>query len=400
MDVSIRRYHGREALRTIGGHLRDAGFADAPIPGMDPDFLAEGVEGDHPGAIIAYRGATAIGYLCYAFQLKTFPLKIGGRALAYLPYRQLRIFGFTALENGSQLAELLLRPLLNDRTWHVAEVFEAPPDNPLAQCLIRRVEESGYRLIHKEIPTIQVQLEDNFESYLMKRFTKKTRYNLKREVRLLEEETAGEVELRIFQSPADMNTFMSDAERVAKLTYQWKLGMNTLRATPLVMKRTSYLARSGKWRSYILYIRGEPAAYCYATIRRGELSYDIVGYDPKYAALNAGKVLLFKMLQELHDSRVVAALDFGPGLADYKLLFANSRRSVLDLSLFCRKPYSHLLFALASIADIGYRSMRPLLRQAMLYIKRRARKVAGAIIPALMDEAQEMTQIAILLTTP
>jgi len=55
-NLEVRRHEGREAVREIAASLTAAGFLPAPVPGMDPEYLAEGFEGDHPGAMIACRG--------------------------------------------------------------------------------------------------------------------------------------------------------------------------------------------------------------------------------------------------------------------------------------------------------------------------------------------------------
>jgi hypothetical protein len=94
----IRRCHGREALRALAAPLRDAaGLLPAPLPGMDPQYLADGLEGNEPGAMVAYRGGRPIAYMTYALQRADFPVALGSLRLARLPYRRLRLFGYCLL---------------------------------------------------------------------------------------------------------------------------------------------------------------------------------------------------------------------------------------------------------------------------------------------------------------
>jgi len=111
------------------------------------------------------------------------------------------------------------------------------------------------RLRGKTYDTIQVKIEENFERYLGNQFAKKIRYNLKREVRLLEDSAPGEVVMKVCTAPDEVTHFLCAAERIARRTYQWKLGFNTARATPSAIRETAYLAKHGRWRSYLLLIR-------------------------------------------------------------------------------------------------------------------------------------------------
>jgi len=202
--------------------------------------------------------------------------------------------------------------------------------------------------------------------------------------------------VKVFRSAEEVAPFLRDAETIARLTYQWKMGMTTVQMTPEALQRVSYVARTGQWRSYILYIRGIPAAYCYATIRHGELAYETVGYDPQFAKLNPGKVLLFKILQDLHESRAVDALDFGRGITDYKLLFANAQRQLIDISLFPNSAYSQFLWMLATATDEGYRWLRPVLRHWMPWVKRKIQKTLGLLLPGIIEEHEILLKLAAL----
>jgi hypothetical protein len=125
------------------------------------------------------------------------------------------------------------------------------------------------------------------------------------------------------------------------------------------------------------------------------LSYDNVGYDPQFAKLNPGKVLLFKILQELHGSRAVPQLEFGRGMAEYKLLFVNSQRRVLDVNVYPRRPYPQFLRLLAAAADLGYQSLRPLVRPWMPVIKRRLRNASRLLLPCLLDAREIISQLSL-----
>ena len=394
-NYEVRHYCDEKALRAVALELRSAGLLSAAIPGLDPEFLAEGFEGALSGAIVACRDNAPFAYMTYAMPWKRFRAAIGPLSFGWLPFRQLRIFGIVG-SPPNHVVDEFLRLLLARKEWDIAEMFELAPHHALAGRLASLPMRRGCRIIRKDVPTIQVKLEDTFEAYLHNRFHKKARYNLKREVRLLEEAAPGEIEVKVFRSAEQVAPFLRDAETIARLTYQWKMGMTTVQMTPEALQRVSYVARTGQWRSYILYIRGIPAAYCYATIRHGELAYETVGYDRQFAKLNPGKVLLFKILQDLHESRAVDALDFGRGITDYKLLFANAQRQLIDISLFPNSAYSQFLWMLATATDEGYRWLRPVLRHWMPWVKRKIQKTLGLLLPGIIEEHEILLKLAAL----
>ncbi len=371
--VEITRHEGAEALLALSAPLRASGLLPAPIGEMDPQFLAEGYEGDGGGIIVARRGRRAVAYLPYILRRNRFSLQLGSLPVGWLPFRQLVIFGYAGVEDDhASLLDRLLHPLLAARGWDVAQVFECPCDSPLARYLMRAQAASvrGFAVSTETYDTLQVALHPSFDLFLQSRFNKKTRYNLKREVRLLEEAMPEGSTTKVFHSPDQVEDFFSDAERIARRTYQRRLGFNSLSPDAATQGKMAHLAARGMWRSYILYLRDEPAAYCSATVRWGELWYEIVGYDPRYAKLNPGKVLLYRILEDLHRHRIVSGLNFGRGITGYKELFATSRRPEMNAYIYRSRPYSWLLRSVRSAIDASYLWLYPRARHWMPAVKR------------------------------
>jgi len=373
VTTPIRHYHGPRALRDIAEPLRSAGLLPAPFLGMEPTFLAEGFEGDDPGAHVAYADNRPTAYMPWVVRRAHFAVAVGPGVVLRPPSRQLRVFGCLAAEGqASPTFEMLLDCLREAPKWHVARLFELPAASELARCVDRLAVESrrGYHVSIDEFKTLQVTLARDFESYLKEQFSRKTRYNLKREVRLLDEAAPGQVEVAIYTAPDRVSEFLRDVWTIGKLAYQWRLGLSRVAKIPRLADRLTELARRGQLRGYVLRVRGAPAAYCLTTVRGTGLSYDDVGYDPSLAALHPGKVLLYRILEDLHATRVVDELEFGRGGAGYKILFANSSRRAINGSIYAPTGYGRMLRALVATADSAYRRLRPALRPVMPYVKR------------------------------
>jgi len=390
-DVEIRRHEGREALLALAPALSAAGFFPAPLAGMDPAFLAAGFEGETPGAIVAYQAGRPVGYMTYAFLRTEFRPQFGGLAIGRFPCRQLRLFGYAGQEPApAPILESFFRSLLQDTPWHVSQIFELPLENPLAEYVTGAPFGRGraFSLASSVYETFQVGIEESFEFYLKNRFTKKTRYNLKREVRRLEDSAPGRVALKIYQSPDQVDEFFRDSAVVASRCYKWQGGPNPMVPKPLRLSKISYLAAQGRWRAYALFIRDVPVAFCDATMRWGELYVELVGHDARYLKLNPGKVLLYKIFEDLHARRIVKQLNLGTGTAEYRRVFATSSRRVVDVNLYRNELYPQLLRIIAAGADASYRHLNPLIRRYAPPIKRilRRRAMTPLVFAQLLTE--------------
>ncbi|MBI1735041.1 MAG: GNAT family N-acetyltransferase [Candidatus Rokubacteria bacterium] len=376
--LHVRRHEGRGAMRDLVSPLRSAGLLPAPLVEMEPFYLADGPE-ERPGMLVAYRDDQPVAYLPYALRRTAFRIAIGPTSLGRFPCGQLIVFGYVGFrEDDASILDGFLASLMEIDAWDVLQVFELPADNALARYVRdpRLARRRGGRAVCRTYDTIHVVLEREFETYLQRQFTRKTRYNLRREVRRLDEAAPGQVAVKVYTSVADVPEFLRHAETIARTTYQRTLGFATLHATESVVRRTTALAAHASWRSYVLFVQGVPAAYCHGTVRWDSLSYDLVGYDPRFARLNPGKVLLHRILEDLHEWRGIGSLEFGRGAAEYKRLFANGQAVELDATIYRARPYAQTLRWLAAGADAGYRRLRPLVRPCLPYVKRGIRGLA------------------------
>jgi hypothetical protein len=176
-------------------------------------------------------------------------VSFGASALGRLPCRQLVLYGYASNEDDhTPILDIFFKSLLErDRAWHVAQLFELAVNTPLAGHVSRMLQsDRSHHAVGKLFDTLQVDLSETFEQYLADRFNKKIRYNLKREVRLLETAEPGRVVTKVYTSPYEVADFLHDATQIAQRTYQWKLGFSTINATPRLLRRLQYMARHEK----------------------------------------------------------------------------------------------------------------------------------------------------------
>jgi len=375
VPIAVRRYEGPAALAEIAPSLREAGLLRATIVEMDPEFLVECTGAGVAGLVVAFRDRP-IGYIAYRRAHTAFPLRIGPFAFDGPRVKLLQVMGCESLVEDETVVRALVETLTREMYWHLLRVFDLPLEDPLARYLTNGERSTKLWSVNNLPETWEIGIEGTFGDYIKRRFGAKARYNLRRELRLLEAAAPGHVSVRVYANENQVDEFLQQAQRVAETTYQWRLGLPQVEDTPVGRRRLRFLARKGLWRSYILYIGGVPAAFCYATIRYGALEYEIIGYDPRFRTLAPGKVLLFRIVEDLFTTRVVDRLSFGMGPADYKRLFATSGSHVLHSCVYNEAWYARSLGITDVVLDKAWNSLRKRFPNIHVRLKRWFRTAA------------------------
>jgi hypothetical protein len=144
---------------------------------------------------------------------------------------------------------------------------------------------------------LYVDITGSFEQYLQK-FSSKTRWTLRKKLKKFME-TAGAGAYREYRDPRAMWEHCSLAGAVSGKTYQQKLldaGIPQQEDFVLELER---LAERGAVRGYILLHGGVPASYALCHAYSDTLTYDKTGFDPQFAHLHPGTVLIYLIVQGL-----------------------------------------------------------------------------------------------------
>jgi hypothetical protein len=187
------------------------------------------------------------------------------------------------------------------------------------------LEHVPYRRMRSGKPTPHYFIDpfDNFESFVagLARNTQKT---MRYYVRRLSKQFNGDVKLRRFARPDDIEDFLNDAVPVSRETYQWRLGAG-LRNRQALARRLGTAAHLGWWRSYVLYVNGEAVSFLEGYVLGGTYAVLDMGYRPSWGRLNVGTVTLVESLREMKDAPSdIKQVDFLYGDYDYKRQYGNA----------------------------------------------------------------------------
>jgi CelD/BcsL family acetyltransferase involved in cellulose biosynthesis len=193
------------------------------------------------------------------------------------------------------------------------------------------IDSRNIRYVPAVTPRYYVSLDGSFQNYLADNFQSKTRKNIVRSVRKMQE---GGAVFRVFETASDITVFLEDALAISRITYQTRMLGVGLPDTAEFRERLVAHASEGLARGYALYYEGRPVAFAYCTCNDETLYYSTIGYDPQFAALSPGTVLLYHILEHVFGEGRFRWFDFGVGEGQYKSVFGTGRGICGDVYFF------------------------------------------------------------------
>ncbi|MHA6692433.1 GNAT family N-acetyltransferase [Devosia sp. A449] len=207
---------------------------------------------------------------------------------------------------------------------------------------------------HGKIPTHRrgIDVSDSFSAFLAKH-SASTRKMLRREERNLMKHFNGDVRLRRFERPDELEEACTHMAAVAELTYQHNLGA-AFSASVLDRALLRIGFAKGWARIWMLYCAGRPVAFWSGTIYAGTCALGTPGYDPAFARYAVGRLAMLRMIEDLCRDPAVVLMDFGQGEAEYKSRFGQLLRNECDVMIAAPRLWPllvlwmHSLFTLAN----------------------------------------------------
>ncbi|MFN4095384.1 MAG: GNAT family N-acetyltransferase [Sphingomonas sp.] len=175
-------------------------------------------------------------------------------------------------------------------------------------------------------------LTGGFDAY-MASLSGNARQGAKRKAKKIAQVSGGDLDIRAYRTPAELEAFHDIARRIALRTYQEKLMGEGLPASPEFIRGMLTVAAADNVRAWLLFIAGEPAAYLYCPAHGETLVYEYVGHDPAFNDLSPGAVLQIEAFRDLFDEGKFARFDFTEGDGQHKRQYATGGVPCVDLLL-------------------------------------------------------------------
>ncbi|RYY42242.1 MAG: GNAT family N-acetyltransferase [Sphingomonadales bacterium] len=159
------------------------------------------------------------------------------------------------------------------------------------------------------------------------------RQGMKRKAKKIAAESGGDLDVRAFTRPSELDEFHDVARKISLRTYQERLMGSGLPDSPEFLREMVAMSAADRVRAWLLYIAGEPAAYLYCPILGDNVIYAHVGHDPAFNDLSPGAVLQLEAMRDLFDENRFARFDFTEGEGQHKRQFATGGVPCIDLLL-------------------------------------------------------------------
>lgn len=250
------------------------------------------------------------------------PFQVGARTLARVELRLCQMS--VSLEQALGGAAPVLPPLSADADGYL---LRALPEKMQSELQADR----GLRsFVRQRYVRRYARLDQPFAAYFAS-LSGNARSALRRKVRKLAERCGGELDIRLYRRPAEMEEFHVHARTVSQLTYQERLLGAGLPKDAL--DQAQALASRDQLRAWLLFIDGAPVSYLYMPAEGATLIYHQLGYDPAFARWSPGSVLQFEAMRMLMDEGRFGRIDFTEGDGQHKRQFASGSIPSADLML-------------------------------------------------------------------
>lgn len=216
-----------------------------------------------------------------------------------------------------------------DRHAHGYSVTSLPEDRQEAM-----VYASGGMLpfVRQRYTRYYTDFDGGFEAWF-EGLSSNTRQQLRRKAKKIAAESGGDLDVRAFRTPDELEAFHDVARRISLRTYQERLLGSGLPATPEFIQSMLSQAAAGRIRAWLLYVGAEPAAYLYCPVVDRTVIYAHVGHDPAFNDLSPGQVLQLEAMRDLFDEGGFDCFDFTEGEGQHKRQLATGGVPCVDLLL-------------------------------------------------------------------
>jgi len=305
---------------------------------LHPDYLKERMKSANMCVLINYSDEKPDGYMVFEIQYKKLYIMLSVVKLVSITVKQAIFQGFVYCNNMNRLNDAAYAVIVEFIRIYPSikhlNMYELEITSPIYSVLNSR--SMDYVKVYnvsakKEINTF-LALNSSFEEYL-NGFKKKSRYNLTRNIKLFNEATDGDYELKKFNSESEVTLFYEMLDRIYKKTWQSATFGYCLRGNPIELNLAMVAAQKNWFRSYVLMLHNIPIAYVLGFQYGNSYYWDEIGFDSAYKELSPGSVLTYFSIEDIMSNKPPKYINFGYGENVYKKIYGNLTEPAVNLVL-------------------------------------------------------------------
>lgn len=312
---------GLEALRAFWSTV-------CKHPDVDIDFYQRVIlmrqEVISPFVLVAARGAHPIAMFVGRLENGDVSVKCGKKTIFRLRFRELVYVyeGFLG-ERSEAVARAFMEEILG--RLKAGEACAARIANLTDDCAMRRF---ALRLPawplrdHAFVRTEHWKgtVNDTLDAFIAAQ-GKQTRRQLRRRLKRFNRDFQGRSRFEYYHQVGDIPRFCSDAEVVARTTYQRAMGVGFCNSAE-DHHRLRVAAEKGWWLAYVLFVDGRPVSFVSGRVLEDLMIADWTAYDAAFHAHRVGTIVALRLIE--HGCGIgVRELDCGIGPGIHKETFSD-----------------------------------------------------------------------------
>jgi hypothetical protein len=309
------------------------------------EHLLRSDEGTRLEVCIARNRRGAILAIC-PLEGRTIPFNfdLGGRVIISRPVPAKVILGGEILGSLDDMEVMpLLSDILHSEAFTGLYIDSLPVDSPTDRLL--RAAPRNRTLTYSPggtRPWHWIALGGGFDHYV-KSMNSKTRYTIRRKIRVLEERGGGDLSLWRIETADDLVEFLRLAAEISSHSWQHQLLGERIGTSEQYTRRLGSIAKGGMLRSYVLSAGERPVAFLVGYQHDGVFQYADTGFDARLGNLSPGAALLYLVLEDLCRENPPGAFNFGVGDGTHKRRFGNRESADRSAFIFEKTSSARLL---------------------------------------------------------
>ena len=252
-------------------------------------------------------------------------------------------------ERAAEIMRLSLNYLTESMRWDCMQMEYVPEEAHSISMLKDLEKKSYYRIILEDrMKSPYIELNGTWEEYLQMR-GKKLRRNLDYfEKRITKE---GKKEVSTIENGDDLDEHLREALKIEKSSWKGEEGTaiaNSDVDTNFYTALARNMSEKDHFVLHFLVVSGEKIAFCYGLKYKNRFNALKIGYDPQYAQLSPGRVLLKKIVQNLYQDSRYDIFDFLGANDEWKTKWTDKSQQMYRMTLLIRRSplFSYITFGL------------------------------------------------------
>jgi hypothetical protein len=333
---------------------------------QDPDFIRKRLKAEKNSIsilFIIFRKSKTIRCIAPLYILKTnFDIRFSVLKVVKFPIKLMKIFGDDIViwdnESKHNFYQLIFKTLqLFSNLFDIFRVDCMLLHGALWNYFVHSNYNShGFKMKLSGLKmqkSYQLTLEGNFNDYL-RSMRRKTRYNLKREVRIFSKFCDDNVKVEKITQPDHVTEFLTNVDKIFRNTWQADTYGYYRRNSDISVDLLKNFSQKGWLRSYILKCCNDPVAFLIGYQYEDKYYYEDPGFDKNWSKFSPGSVLNYYILEDIYKENKPHCLDFGFGDNQYKRVLGNQENDASVSFIVQNWTYGWLIVLFQRLLDYIY----------------------------------------------